>query len=71
MAELDRMVAEDPHPIYLESDREASVEFYLRRGFEVREEQRLGKVRCWCLGRDFAGETEDLCDSVREVSITD
>jgi GNAT superfamily N-acetyltransferase len=66
IAELDRMVERNPHPVYLESDREASVEFYLRRGFEVREEQRLGGIRCWSLGRGFAGESGDLCDSVRE-----
>jgi len=64
--ELIRRVDADPHPLYLESDREASVRFYLSRGFTVRAEETLDGVRCWCLGRGFAGANEDLCDSVRE-----
>ena len=65
--ELDRVVEADPHPVYLESDREPSVHFYLARGFESRDETELLGVRCWCLGRGFAGENRDLCDSVREL----
>jgi GNAT superfamily N-acetyltransferase len=62
------LVADDPHPIYLESDRVASVRFYLSRGFSVREEATLDGVGCWCLGRGFSGENVDLCDSVRELA---
>lgn len=65
--ELERIVEADPHPVYLESDREPSVRFYLARGFESRDETELLGVRCWCLGRGFAGENRDLCDSVREL----
>ena len=65
--ELDRLVAADPQPLYLESDLESSVRFYLSRGFDVRDETTLDGIRCWCLGRGFAGENEDLCDSVREI----
>ena len=65
--ELIRLVDADPHPLYLESDREASVRFYVSRGFTVRAEETLDGVRCWCLGRGFAGANEDLCDSVREI----
>ena len=65
--ELDRMIAIDPRPVYLESDRESSVRFYRRRGFGVRQKETLGGVECWCLGRGFAGETPNLCDSVRET----
>ena len=65
--ELNRLVAADPDPLYLESDREASVRFYLSRGFAVRDEETLDGIRCWCLGRGFAGGNEDLCDSVREI----
>ena len=59
--------ADRDKPIYLESDRESSVRFYLARGFETRAETTLGGVRCWCLGRGFAGANRDLCDSVREL----
>jgi hypothetical protein len=60
------LIAADPHPLYLESDREESVRFYLSRGFAVRDEETLDGIRCWFLGRGFAGGNEDLCDSVRE-----
>ena len=63
-----QLVAEDPCPIYLESDRAASVRFYLSRGFIVRKETTLEGVACWCLGRGFSGENADLCDSVREFA---
>jgi len=62
------LVAGDPNPIYLESDREESVRFYLSRGFRVRQETTLDGVGCWCLGRGFSGENEILCDSVRELA---
>jgi len=64
--ELIRIRETDPAPIYLESDREASVRFYLSRGFEIRQELSILGVRCACLGRGFAGASQDLCDSVRE-----
>jgi len=67
MDELDRLVESDPHPVYLESDRESSVRFYLARGFEPRDETNLLDVHCWCLGRGFGGANGDLCDSVREL----
>jgi hypothetical protein len=66
IGELTRLVEADPHPLYLESDREASVRFYRSRGFAVRAERTLDGIRCWCLGRGFGGTNEDLCDSVRE-----
>lgn len=54
-------------PIYLESDRYASVRFYRSRGFVERDEVRVHGVPCWCLGRGFADESFDLCDSVRQA----
>jgi ribosomal protein S18 acetylase RimI-like enzyme len=66
MNQLTQMMQSDPHPIYLESDRAHSVRFYESKGFVVRAETAVHGVRCWCLGRGFAGATEDLCDSVRE-----
>ena len=66
LEELGRLIATDPHPLYLESDREQSVTFYLSRGFAVRQQTILDGVQCWCLGRGFAGENGDLCASVRE-----
>ena len=65
--ELNRMIESDPCPVYLESDREPSVRFYQARGFAPRAETELQGVRCWCLGRGFAGANGDLCDSVREL----
>lgn len=67
LAELTRLVESDPGPVYLESDRESSMRFYLAHGFETRAESTLQGVRCWCLGRGFAGADGDLCDSVREL----
>lgn len=61
------LMSELPAPLYLESDREASVAFYRARGFEERGEARVHGVRCWCLGRGFADESLDLCDSVRQA----
>lgn len=65
--ELGRMSEVRGAPIYLESDRPASVRFYEGRGFTTRNELRLYGVHCWCLGRGFAGVDPDLCDSVREL----
>ena len=65
LAELDRVVATRPAPIYLESDREQSVQFYRARGFEDRDERLVFGVRCVCLGRGFADAEPNLCDSVR------
>lgn len=64
--EFIRVVASEPCPIYLESDLESSMDFYLGRGFEIRAETTLRNVRCWCLGQGFTGADTDLCDSVRE-----
>ena len=44
--------AEEPCPIYLESDRPESVAFYRARGFEILGELRLLELRCWRLGCD-------------------
>jgi ribosomal protein S18 acetylase RimI-like enzyme len=63
---LERITESNPCPLYLESDRKASMRFYLARGFALRDEMKLQGVRCWCLGRGFAGIDADLCDSVRE-----
>jgi ribosomal protein S18 acetylase RimI-like enzyme len=68
--ELLRIRMSDPCPLYLESDREASVRFYLARGFAVRDEPILYDVRCGCLGRGFADRVPDLCDSVREPEVS-
>jgi hypothetical protein len=64
--ELRRIQASNPCPIYLESDRFASVRFYRAHGFEVRGELTIQGVRCWRLGWERAGAGADLCDSVRE-----
>ncbi len=61
------LVAAQPAPLYLESDREASVRFYRSRGFEDRAETRVHGVRCWCLGQGFADDSRDLCDPVRQA----
>lgn len=66
VADLDRIVGAGPWPVYLESDREASMRFYFARGFEVRDRMQPLDVPCWCLGRGFPGADGDLCDSVRE-----
>lgn len=66
LGELDRVVASDVCPVYLESDRESSMRFYLARGFALRTEVRFQGIQCWCLGRGFAGAGGNLCDSVRE-----
>jgi hypothetical protein len=63
---LGRITESDPNPLYLESDREASMRFYLARGFALRTETKLQGIRCWCLGQGFTGVDMDLCDSVRE-----
>jgi ribosomal protein S18 acetylase RimI-like enzyme len=65
--EIDRIIEADPCGIYLESDREESMRFYLAHGFHVRDEMTLEGVRCWCLGKGFGGTGPDLCDSVREL----
>jgi ribosomal protein S18 acetylase RimI-like enzyme len=66
---LLRTVATDPRPIYLESDREASVRFYLGRGFRTVAEVKPLDVTCWCLLRERPGGAGDLCDSVREAGV--
>jgi ribosomal protein S18 acetylase RimI-like enzyme len=67
LAELIALAAERSVPIYLESDRDASVRFYRSRGFVDRDQLRVHGVRCWCLGRRFTDESTDLCDSVRQA----
>ena len=49
---LQELVASEPCPIYLESDRPESVVFYRARGFEVLGDLRLLELRCWRLGCD-------------------
>ena len=63
---LFRMMKDDPAFLYLESDRPASVDFYLGRGFSICTETKLIGVDCWCLARRSPDVDEDLCDSVRE-----
>jgi GNAT superfamily N-acetyltransferase len=67
LAALVELAAEQSLPVYLESDRPDSVRFYRSRGFIDRDELRVHGVRCWCLGRGFADESSDLCDSVRQA----
>jgi ribosomal protein S18 acetylase RimI-like enzyme len=57
LAELERLVLQEPAPIYLESDREESIRFYQGMGFRVDHEVDLLGVRCVCLSRaaDFRG----------------
>lgn len=64
---LISLAARPAAPIYLECDRAASVRLYRSRGFTDRDEIRVYGVRCWCLGRGFADESGDLCDSDRQV----
>jgi GNAT superfamily N-acetyltransferase len=51
LQELETLVAAEPAMIYLESDRAESIRFYLRRGFEIREEHSVLGVPCVCLAR--------------------
>jgi GNAT superfamily N-acetyltransferase len=51
LRELETLVALEPATIYLESDRAESIRFYLRRGFEIREQHDVLGVRCVCLAR--------------------
>ena len=67
LAELIGLAEAHSMPVYLESDRDASVRFYRSRGFSDRQELRVHGVRCRCLGRGFADESPDLCDSVRQA----
>lgn len=54
LAELHRVVARgDPAPIYLESERPASIRFYQRRGYLERGVREVLGVRCVALGRGF------------------
>ena len=53
LAGLFALSEQRPAPIYLESDREASVGFYRAHGFEDRREERVHGVLCRCLGRGF------------------
>lgn len=64
--ELARVVAREPAPLYLESDRAESVAFYRAHGFEIRGVTRVFDLPCWQLGRGFADDEAVLCDSVRE-----
>lgn len=64
---LTEIVAAAPAPVHLECDREASVRFYLSRGFSLRGEREVHGVRCQLLGRAFADEPSVLCDPVRQA----
>jgi ribosomal protein S18 acetylase RimI-like enzyme len=66
LSALFRLVEHDPGPLYLESDREASMRFYRGRGFRLVHELELLGLPCWCLQREIPGGAGDLCDSVRE-----
>jgi hypothetical protein len=65
LAELHRLAAASPAPIYLESDHPRSVGFYRRLGYSERCVREVNGVRCVCLGRGFADAAPDLCDPVR------
>lgn len=67
---LDDLIGQagrDEQSIYLESDRDESVRFYERRGFEAGDEIQLIGVKCHCLRLGISEKTPDLCDSVREL----
>lgn len=64
---LFALVESESAPLYLEADLEASARFYRSRGFEDRAKTRVHGVSCWCLGRGFADESPNLCDSVRQA----
>ena len=49
---LHELVAAEPRPIYLESDRPESVAFYRARGFDILGDLRLLDMTCWRLGCD-------------------
>ncbi len=65
LEELSRLSARRPAPFYLESDREASIRFYLAHGFALRASRRVLGVDCACLGRGFADAGPNSCDPVR------
>lgn len=65
LEELGRLSARRPAPFYLESDREASIRFYLAHGFALRASRRVLGVDCACLGRGFADAGPNSCDPVR------
>ena len=54
LRDLEAETANEPAPIYLESDRAESVAFYRARGFRTREEIVIRDVRCTCLLRPIA-----------------
>lgn len=70
---LASLAAEDPCPLYLESDRPESVSFYRARGFEVRGELAPLGIPCWRLERALesrsSGEGSDLCNAVAGRSV--
>ncbi|MFO0690820.1 MAG: GNAT family N-acetyltransferase [Myxococcota bacterium] len=65
----------EPGPIYLESDRPESVDFYRARGFECLGELHPLDVACWQLGwipePESSGEGSDLCNAVARRSAFD
>jgi len=67
LAALFELARANPAPIYLECDRPASIAFYRNHEFEIRGEESIHDVEIRCLGRGFADETPDLCDSVRQA----
>jgi ribosomal protein S18 acetylase RimI-like enzyme len=54
-----RQVDESGEPSYLETDREESVRFYQRAGFEVAEELKIFNVEIWCMRRPASDATHD------------
>ncbi|MCR9095576.1 MAG: GNAT family N-acetyltransferase [bacterium] len=53
LGSIEDLVAASPAPLCLECDRPESVRFYRAHGFEVRAEDVVHGVPCWCLGRGF------------------
>ena len=50
---IEDLVAASPAALCLECDRPESVRFYRAHGFEVRAEDPVHGVPCWCLGHGF------------------
>lgn len=62
---LMSLVAEDPAPLYLESDRPESIRFYRDRGFEARAAIERFGVKCVGLEHRIDGDSGNSCDPVR------
>ncbi|MBY0402161.1 GNAT family N-acetyltransferase [Myxococcota bacterium] len=72
---LRALVAAEPFPIHLESDRAESVAFYRARGFEALGESRIFDVACvrlgWTPEHKSSGDEADLCNAVDRRSAFD